>query len=58
MPEKRLLVLGKAHMELSLNIPRFPGIGETLVSDGAFRFIPGGRGAMSAVTAPSILPCP
>ncbi len=51
MPEKRMLVLGQAHMELSLAVPRFPGIGEHLTSDGAFRFTPGGRAAISAVAA-------
>lgn len=51
MAEPRLLIVGQANMELSLQLNRFPNAGERLSSDGAFRFSPGGRGAQSAVCA-------
>lgn len=51
MAEPRLLVVGSANMELALQLHRFPTAGESLASDGAFRFSPGGRAANAAVCA-------
>lgn len=51
MSNPRILVIGAANMELSLQMPRFPSVGETLQSEGTFRFAPGGRGGVSAVAA-------
>ncbi len=51
MAESRLLIVGQANMELNLQLPRFPSTDEALVSDGVFRFVPGGNGGQNAVCA-------
>ncbi|MBR6530509.1 MAG: hypothetical protein IKT43_03740 [Clostridia bacterium] len=48
MAEPRLLIVGQSNMELDLRLPRFPAAGETLKSDGVFRFSPGGRAGQAA----------
>lgn len=48
MAEKRLLIVGQANMELAMQMPRFPAKGESLASDGVFRFSPGGRAGQAA----------
>ncbi len=46
---KRILVVGSANMDLSLNVYRTPEPGETIVDDGGVAYIPGGRGANAAI---------
>ena len=46
---KKILVVGSANMDLSLNVYRTPEPGETLVDDGGVAYIPGGRGANAAI---------
>lgn len=38
---KKILVVGSANMDLSLNVYRTPEPGETLVDDGGVAYIPG-----------------
>jgi ribokinase len=46
---KKILVVGSANMDLSLNVYRTPELGETLIDDGGVAYIPGGRGANAAI---------
>ena len=46
---KKLLVLGSANMDLSLNVYRLPVAGETLTDNGGVAYTPGGKGANAAV---------
>ncbi len=46
---KKILVVGSANMDLSLNVYRTPEPGETLIDDGGVAYIPGGRGANAAI---------
>ena len=51
MVKKRILVLGKAHMELALTSQRLPHEGENLHSRGKYGFSGGGSGLLSAIAA-------
>ena len=46
---KKILLVGSANMDLSMNIFRFPERGETVIDDGGIAYTPGGKGANSAV---------
>ena len=46
---KKILLVGSANMDLSMNICRVPEPGETLLDDGGIASTPGGKGANSAV---------
>ena len=46
---KRILVIGSANMDLSMNMYRIPAPGETLIDDGGVAYVPGGKGANSAI---------
>lgn len=46
---KRILIVGSANMDLSMNMYRVPTAGETLIDDGGVAYVPGGKGANSAV---------
>ena len=46
---KRILVVGSANMDLSMNIARIPERGETMLDDGGVAYTPGGKGANAAV---------
>ena len=46
---RKILVVGSANMDLSLNVYRTPEPGETLVDDGGVAYIPGGSGANAAI---------
>lgn len=48
--KKRILVVGSANMDFVMNVSRLPSPGETLVENGGYRLIPGGKGANSAIT--------
>ncbi len=46
---KRILLVGSANMDLSMNMFKIPEPGETLLDDGGIAYTPGGKGANSAV---------
>ena len=46
---KRILVVGSANMDLSMNMYRIPNEGETLIDDGGVAYTPGGKGANAAM---------
>ena len=46
---KKILIVGSANMDLSMNMYKVPAAGETLVDDGGVAYVPGGKGANSAV---------
>ena len=45
----RILLVGSANMDLSMNIYKMPMEGETLLDDGGVAYTPGGKGANAAV---------
>ena len=45
----KILLVGSANMDLSMNVGRVPEAGETLIDDGGVAYIPGGKGANSAL---------
>ncbi|MBQ9080186.1 MAG: ribokinase [Clostridia bacterium] len=47
--EKRILVVSSANMDFVMNMRTIPSAGQTLIDNGSYRFIPGGKGANSAV---------
>ncbi len=46
---KKILLVGSANMDLSMNVYRVPDRGETVLDDGGVAYTPGGKGANSAV---------
>ena len=46
---KKILLIGSANMDLSMNMLRIPEAGETLLDDGGVAYLPGGKGANAAV---------
>ena len=49
MSKKKILVIGSANMDLSMNMYKIPAAGETVIDDGGVAYIPGGKGANAAV---------
>ena len=49
MQGKKVLIVGSANMDLSMNMYKVPEAGETLIDDGGVAYIPGGKGANAAV---------
>ena len=49
MSRKRILVIGSASMDLSINMYKIPERGETIIDDGGVAYTPGGKGANTAV---------
>ena len=47
--KKKILLVGSANMDLSMNVFKVPAAGETVIDDGGVAYIPGGKGANSAV---------
>lgn len=47
--KKKILLIGSANMELSMNMYKLPEAGESLTDDGGVAYIPGGKGANAAV---------
>ena len=45
----RILLVGSANMDLSMNIYKMPSAGETVLDDGGVAYTPGGKGANAAV---------
>ena len=46
---KKVLVIGSANMDLSLNVYRIPERGETVMDNGGVAYTPGGKGANAAI---------
>ena len=49
MSQKKILVIGSANIDLSMNMYRVPKQGETLIDDGGVAYTPGGKGANAAL---------
>lgn len=45
---KKILVVGSANMDFSMNMYKLPERGETLIDDGGVAYTPGGKGANAA----------
>lgn len=45
----KILLVGSSNMDLSMNLLRLPEAGETLIDDGGVAYVPGGKGANSAI---------
>lgn len=46
---KKILVVGSANMDLSMNVYKIPDAGETVIDDGGVAYTPGGKGASAAM---------
>lgn len=46
---KKILVVSSANMDFVMDTPKIPEAGESLICSGGYRYIPGGKGANSAV---------
>ncbi|HAN21885.1 MAG: hypothetical protein A2Y15_06230 [Clostridiales bacterium GWF2_36_10] len=51
MSVKRILVVGSANIDFLMTTPYVPAPGETMISEGEYTFVPGGKGANTAVAA-------
>lgn len=51
MASKRLLTVGTANIDFLVKTPYVPSRGETMISEGEYAYVPGGKGANSAVAA-------
>jgi len=49
--KKRILAVGSSNIDFVGRMPRVPQPGETLISNDSYAFVPGGKGANSAVAA-------
>ena len=49
MENKKILVIGSANIDLSMNMFKVPEPGETLIDDGGVAYVPGGKGANAAL---------
>ena len=49
MSTKKILVIGSANMDFSMNFYKMPESGETVIDDGGVAYIPGGKGANAAI---------
>lgn len=47
--KKKILVIGSANMDFSMNVYKIPERGETIIDDGGVAYTPGGKGANSAI---------
>lgn len=47
--KKRILVVSSANMDFVMNMHTIPSAGQTVIDNGSYRFVPGGKGANSAV---------
>jgi ribokinase len=47
--KKRILVVSSANMDFVMNMHAIPSAGQTVIDSGSYRFVPGGKGANSAV---------
>jgi ribokinase len=51
MASKRILTVGTANLDFLIKTPYVPSRGETMISEGEYAYVPGGKGANSAVAA-------
>ncbi len=51
MASKRLLTVGTANIDFLVKTPYVPSRGETMISEGEYAYVPGGKGANAAVAA-------
>ena len=49
--DARILVIGSSNIDFVLKTTRVPESGETLITEGSYGFVPGGKGANAAVAA-------
>lgn len=49
--KSRILVVGSSNIDFVCRMNRVPSQGETVISDGTYAFVPGGKGANTAVAA-------
>ncbi len=49
MAKKKILIIGSANMDFSMNVYKVPEAGQTVLDDGGVAYTPGGKGANSAV---------
>ena len=47
--KKRILLIGSANMELTMNMYKLPEAGEALIDDAGVAYLPGGKGANGAI---------
>ncbi len=47
--KKKILLIGSANMDFSMNVFKMPVAGETVIDDGGVAYTPGGKGANAAV---------
>ena len=47
--KRRILLIGSANMDLTLNMYKLPTAGETVSDDGGIAYTPGGKGASAAI---------
>lgn len=50
-PKPRILAVGSTNIDFVANVEKVPSAGETIISGGAYSFVPGGKGANAAVAA-------
>jgi uncharacterized protein (TIGR00297 family) len=46
---KKILIIGSANIDFSMNMYKLPEAGETLIDDGGVAYVPGGKGANAAI---------
>lgn len=46
---KKILTISSANMDFVMDTPKIPAAGESLICSGGYKYIPGGKGANSAV---------
>lgn len=51
MARQRLLTVGTANIDFLVKTPYVPSRGETMISEGEYSYVPGGKGANAAVAA-------
>ena len=49
MSKKRILLIGSANMDLTMNMYKLPEAGEALIDDAGVAYMPGGKGANGAI---------
>lgn len=50
-PKPRILAVGSTNIDFVATLDTVPNAGETIMSDGSYAFVPGGKGANAAVAA-------
>ena len=46
---KKILIVSSANMDFVMDTPKIPAGGESIICDGSYKYVPGGKGANSAV---------